>query len=145
MPTYRNDSTTTSYLLKNIGGKTVQVDRGDTIQTYEILSQDGLTQIDPAPYWNPVLANASVVFTAAGSKTVAIADLAQVQAVKIWQVSGCNVEVYRRDQANTPSACKLRPGDSATLTLRGRTDQLVLVADGAGACTVIQSVEPIEF
>ena len=123
---------------------------GETMHTWDMRSllRDDIAEVVPGagPYYNPVIAHNRIIFADAGTEVVTIDLEAQPRAasVLLWQVEGCNVAIYRQSSANTPPVVWLRPGDNASIDVDATFDQLVLVADRAGACTVVVSRQRID-
>lgn len=139
MPTYRNDSSTTAYLVKNTAGQQVSVEPGDTIQTYQILdSIPDMTEISETPYWNPAKGTHDI--TSSGDDVEVTLDSA-TDEVEIWNDSSAEITIYLNSKSNTPGL-RVPIGTSRIIKqLRDRVSKLILAVSAAissGECTVTE-------
>lgn len=129
MPVYRNDGTT-SFIARNTSGKTITVNPGDIIITYEIVTATGATRISEAPYWNPANEVTEVTSTGSGYRQDITLNVL-TDSVEIFNGSAQEITVYLNDVANMPG---LIVPCHTSLAIRGmlnKVSTLCLFVDGA--------------
>lgn len=136
MPTYRNDGENTLQVEK-MSGERFQLIPGGQAESKYFIDNPDLFLISDEPVFNPSLKNEVITFGAAEEKTVNVE--AGASEAMIWQVAGCNVEIFRQAVSNTPSWTVLRDGlDGTRITCDKTFNKLVLKSDGTGTCRVQQ-------
>lgn len=136
MPTYRNDSQNTVQIEK-LNGDKISIYPGGQSESKHFIEIPGLVLISDEPLFNPSVKNEVVSFAAAEEKTVTIES--GTDEVMVWQVSGCNVEIFMQAVSNIPAWTMLRNGLDGTKMICDKTfNKLILKSDGAGTCRVQQ-------
>lgn len=142
MPTLRNLGTHV-HIIERIDGAQVPVGPGETIQTYspQAGALTGMSQVSPAPYYNPAIEAAYVVSGGPGDDQVISID-PEAGSVEIINSShAATITVYLTSPANAPGL-KVPPQSTRTIdSIRGRASSLVLRFDAAiqdGECYVTQ-------
>jgi hypothetical protein len=104
MPIYKNETAATiTESVETSGGqnKTIKIEPGKSKTTEFVLLDVGLTEVSPAPYFNPLMRAQTITSTGVGNdQTVAINR--ETKGIIIHNSSGANVVAFMRSTSNTP-------------------------------------------
>lgn len=132
MPTYRNTSS------KPYWERGIEVKQFSTKETEKILTESStLRRVSDAPYYNPYVSNTTLTFSGAQTKTINITNIDKSEKAIIWNILGCNINVYVNSVSNTPAIGLVPVGQSVEIFLKKSTDAIVCVSDGIGSCQVL--------
>jgi len=140
MPTYRNDGSVNIY-IKDTVDALITLKPGDTIQSYEIRTDSGLTKTADTPYYNPLVDRHSETSTGVGDDQTVELDVSNTSYIKVWKVTGGPVSVFFQAKVNTPAVAVLRAGDSFVTGIKKNVGQLILEFAAAGTCEVLEARE----
>ena len=104
MPIYKNE--TANLITENVENsngskKTFKIEPGESKTTEFVLFDSNLTEVSPAPYFNPLMRTQEISSTGPGNdKTVAINR--ETKRIIIYNSSSAAVTVFIRSTANTP-------------------------------------------
>lgn len=104
MPVYTNNtSATITEKVENEDGvrSTIKIEPGKSKETEFVLLDAGLTEDDPAPYYNPLMRTQTITSTGVGDdQTVAINR--ETKIINIFNASAVDVTAFLRSTSNTP-------------------------------------------
>ena len=137
MPIYKNETANViTESVENTDGsnKVFKFQPGDQKRTEFVLLDSNLTEVNPAPYFNPLMRTQSISSTGPGNdQTVQINR--HTKKIVIYNASSADVTVFLRSTSNTPSlfvpASTLRE-----LSVGMNVDQLICQFSEAGNITV---------
>jgi len=133
MPTYKNNSRG-NIIMQNTNGEDVQVLPGETIETFKVYSNSGLTKISDAPLWNRVV-NRQTITLSETEQDVAIDPLTDwIIILKITD----NVTIYCQSITNTPPEYNAHTSSDPIIQIPASEMFDKLVMTGAGTCEVVE-------
>ena len=137
MPTYRNDGTS-AQIVDDLNGKSVSVDPGNTIETYEFKVRPDFIKLDDDPLFNPNIVTTIVSHIGMAGDEELILD-PETMWIRIWKVVSATIIVFLQVNTNLPSLVTLQAGDSIDYQIGGRAEKLILNFSLTGSCQVIES------
>lgn len=141
MPTYRNDGIVSCRVV-GIDGIPVDVTPGRTIETYSLLSESFMTQVEVVPYWNP-FKGVDTLVGSIGEDAAVVID-SNTKSIRILNFSGVTITVYFSSVANIPGLPMINGSifEFKESDFVGKTNILVFTFSGVvnTGATVIQSI-----
>ena len=137
MPIYKNE--TANVITENVedsGGnrKVVKFQPGEQKTMEWVLFDSNLTEVNPAPYFNPLMRTQAISSTGPGNdKTVAINR--ETKRIIIYNSSSASVTAYIRSTANTPGL-PIPASTLRDLSVGCNVNQLVCQFSEAGSIIV---------
>ena len=127
MPKYRNDSTGTTYRLTNWSGEKETVEPGETIRTYQELTEDDFTLISAKPYYNETLKVTQP--SGAGPHDVSLHK--KTDRLEIYNESSFDIRVFFNSKSNTPATRVFASSNRTFSDLKNRFNSVHLEFDGS--------------
>jgi hypothetical protein len=137
MPVYKNETAVAiTEEVEDLDGKRrkIKLEPGETKTMEYVLLDAGLTEVNPAPYYNPLMRTQTATSTGVGDdQTVSINR--ETKKIVIYNSSDAEVTAFLRSTSNTPGL-PVPSNSIREIAVGCNVDQLVLQFTASGSVLV---------
>jgi len=138
MPVYTNNtSETITEKVENEDGvkSTIKIEPGKSKTTEFVLLDAGLTEDDPAPYYNPLMRTQVITSTGVGDDQTVVINR-ETKIVNIYNASAVDITAFLRSTSNIPGL-PVPANTQREVAVGCNVDQIILQF-GAAASVIVE-------